>query len=185
MIILGIDPGSLKTGYALIEVESQNKCRLLASGVIKLKGEKDFFHRLASLKEEIAQIVENFNPDEVAMESLIFVKSPTSLIKLAQARGVILGCVLDEHKDKFFEYSPNQIKQVTTGHGHADKEGIQKLFKMIFKVESFETDDESDALAVAYCHFLNRYNTIKQPTRAAKAKRGGLASSLAHAMRNK
>ena len=185
MIIVGIDPGSIKCGYAAIKVEG-HKPFYLESGVIKTNSSDSLVSRLRIIKHEFTEIFDRIKPTAVAMESLIFVKSPTSLIKLAHARGIILSCFIDHLGDSFFEYSPNVIKATTTGHGHADKESIQKFLQLVFKVDSFKTDDESDALAVAYCHYLHlgkkqEMTAIKSGTK--KMKGSSLASAVAHAVR--
>lgn len=174
--ILGIDPGSRKTGFGLIEVQGKT-IKYIESGTIKL-GDGEFLDRLEILKSKLEEIIQKYTPSEIAMESLIYVKSPTALIKLAQARGVILSCLLNNYKSRFYEYSPNLVKSSAVGHGHADKLGVQKAIKMITGVSNFETDDESDALAVAICHALNngKVNTTKIP----KKRSLGMAASLSH-----
>jgi len=188
LIIIGIDPGSIKCGYALIQVVG-NKPIYLESGVIKTPASDSLISRLKTIKTEFSKIFIRTLPSVVAMESLIYVKSPTSLIKLAQARGIILSCFIDQHGDAFYEYAPNVIKSVATGHGHADKESIQKFLKLIFKVDKFKTDDESDALAVAYCHYLH-LNQVKilDKNNGKQTKRktsSSLAASVAHAIGDK
>jgi crossover junction endodeoxyribonuclease RuvC len=189
LIIIGIDPGSIKCGYALIQVVG-NKPIYLESGVIKTPSAESLISRLKTIKTEFTKIFTRTQPDAVAMESLIYVKSPTSLIKLAHSRGIILSCFIDQHSDAFYEYAPNVIKSVATGHGHADKESIQKFLKLVFKVDQFKTDDESDALAVAYCHYLhlNHHLEIKKtPNKIPSRKRSGssLAAAVAHALGDK
>lgn len=161
MIILGIDPGSRKAGYALIECEGRH-FKYLDSGTLLLEKEGEFLNRLSKAHEESLELVAKFKPDEIALESLIYVKSPTALIKLAQTRGAMLAAFLGTHKDKIFEYAPNSVKATVTGHGHADKEGIQRSLQMIFgKATKFKTHDESDALAIAVCHGLERSSRFK------------------------
>jgi crossover junction endodeoxyribonuclease RuvC len=176
LLILGIDPGSVKTGWGLIEIQGR-KMNYVASGVLSFNGSDEFLYRLKEIKHKIETLFDDLSPHEVAMESLIFVKSPTALIKLAQTRGVILSAAMKDHADKIFEYSPNLIKSSTTGHGHASKESIQKFLKMTLGVSSFKTHDESDALAVAICHAVNRGKT---PTKTTRTKSRGLAASVKH-----
>jgi crossover junction endodeoxyribonuclease RuvC len=157
MIILGIDPGSLKAGFAVIESEGR-KFRYLHSGAMAYKDEGEFLDRLPVIYQSCEELVRLYNPQEIALESLIYVKSPTSLMKLAQARGVMLAAFAKTHHQKIFEYSPNLVKSSVCGHGHADKQSIQKSLRMILamKDKNFDDFDESDALAVALCHALNR-----------------------------
>jgi crossover junction endodeoxyribonuclease RuvC len=178
-LILGIDPGSHKTGYGLIEISGKS-IKYIKSGTIKL-GDGEFFERMLTLKVEMDAVVKECNPTEVALESLIYVKSPTALFKLAQARGVIVSTLLDDFQGKIFEYSPNLVKSSSVGHGHADKKSVQKAISMITGVKEFETDDESDALAVAICHALNNSRVSVTSVRASKKATGrGLSAALAH-----
>lgn len=161
MIILGIDPGSRKAGYALIECEGR-RFKYLESGTLMLEKEGEFLNRLSKAHEESLELVARYKPDEIALESLIYVKSPTALIKLAQTRGAMLAGFLKTHPSKVFEYAPNVVKASVSGHGHADKEAMQKSLQMMFgKGTTFKTHDESDALAIAVCHGLQRTSKIK------------------------
>ncbi|EQC51437.1 crossover junction endodeoxyribonuclease RuvC [Bacteriovorax sp. DB6_IX] len=155
MIILGIDPGSRKTGWAVIEVQGK-KFKYIASGVHRFDKIPEFLDRLADISESTKNLVAEYEPNEVALESLIYVQSIPSLAKLAQARGALIAGLSEKYKKKIFEYSPNLIKSSVAGHGHAAKEGVEKTLKMIFGNIKFKTNDESDALAIALCHALNR-----------------------------
>ena len=132
------------------------------------------------------EVMDRYQPDEIALESLIYVKSPTALIKLAHARAMIISTFIETHNNRIFEYSPNLIKSSTAGHGHADKQGIQKSVRMILGQIEFETDDQSDALAVAICHSLNRATASNvvalNSSKPKKSKSTGssLASALSH-----
>ena len=154
MIILGIDPGSRKTGYGVIEVKGK-KLRYLDSGTLRYDKEKDFLSRLGVIHSSCIELVEKYQPDQISFESLIYVKSVTSLAKLAQARGSMIAAFMHTHLGRVFEYSPNLIKSTVSGHGHANKESIEKSMKMIFGQNlEFKTNDESDALAIALTHAL-------------------------------
>ena len=182
MIVLAIDPGSVTAGYALLE-KVGSKIQYIDSGILKFNGQDEFLHRVKDIFDQTQEILEKYQPDEVALESLIFVKSPTALIKLAQSRGTMLAAIAQKYHQKIFEYSPNLVKQTVTGHGHADKEGIQKFLERLLGITEFKTHDESDAVAIALCHLLNR-GTIATPnvkkTKKLKKMGNGLASSLAH-----
>ncbi len=183
MIILGIDPGSRKIGYAFLEVLKTRgmRFRYLDSGVLRFDKIPIFMDRVRDIYTESEGLLQNIMPDEIAIESLIYVKSPTSLIKLSQARGAMLAAFLKTHKEKVFEYSPNLIKSTTTGHGHANKENIQKFLGTIFGNLQFETDDESDALAIAVCHAINRdIKQVEKKEITKKRKYYGLANSVKH-----
>ena len=155
MIILGIDPGSRKAGYALIDVQGK-KISYIASGILKYDHVDEFLERLGMIYETCSELSERFKPDEVSIEALIYVKSVDALSKLAQARGAMIAAFSRSHKGKIYEYAPNAIKSSVTGHGHADKESINKAMTMMFGQIKFKTADESDALAIAVCHALNR-----------------------------
>lgn len=156
MIILGIDPGSRKTGYGVIEVTGR-KISYIASGTLRYDKEKDFMNRLGTIHESCLELIEKFDPDDISIESLIYVKSVTSLAKLAQTRGAMIAAFMQTHLDRVYEYSPNLVKTTVSGHGHANKESIDKSMKLIFGGHfNFETSDESDGLAIAVCHALLR-----------------------------
>lgn len=173
LLVLGIDPGSLKTGWALIESRGQ-KIKYIDSGILKFDSKLEFLSRIKDIKAKTKDLLDKISPDQVAFESLIYVKSPTALMKLAQTRGIIISECVDIVGDKIFEYSPNLVKSTTTGHGHANKESIQKFLKMTLGISEFESHDESDALAIAMCHLLSG------GTKTSKSKGRSLKSSLAH-----
>lgn len=182
MIVLAIDPGSVTAGYALLQKEGR-KITYLASGIMKFNANDEFLHRVKDIFEQTQKLLEEYSPDEIALESLIFVKSPTALMKLAQSRGTMLAALTQKFHGKIHEYSPNLVKSTVAGHGHADKEGIQKILQQYLGVTNFKTHDESDALAIALCHLLHE-GTLQLPkTKSSKgSKKGGnsLASALAH-----
>ena len=182
MLILGIDPGSIKTGWALLKTEGK-KTHYVASGVLSFDSKKPFLERLTEIRKKTNQLVKELKPDEVALESLIYVKSPTALIKLAQSRGVILSQFVEEYQGKIFEYSPNLVKSSAVGHGHADKESVKKVIDMMFGAREYKSHDETDAIAVALCHVLNRNkkNIGKLKKNNVTRKSGkGLAGALSH-----
>jgi crossover junction endodeoxyribonuclease RuvC len=181
MIVLAIDPGSVTAGYALLQKDGR-KVNYIASGILNFDSDVEFLHRVKDIYEKTQRLLTEYKPDQIALESLIFVKSPAALIKLAQSRGTMLAALAQEYHQKIFEYSPNLVKSTVTGHGHADKEGIQKVLKQYFGVIDFKTHDESDAVAIALCHILNHGTVqLKNPKQKVSKKMGnGLASALAH-----
>lgn len=160
MIILGIDPGSRKAGYALIEVQGK-KFSYISSGVLKYDHVDEFIDRLGMIYRSCDELVKKFQPDEISIEALIYVKSIEALSKLAQARGAMIAAFSQTKNGKIYEYAPNAIKSSVTGHGHADKESVDKAMSMMFGKMTFKTSDESDALAIAVCHALNRTMKLK------------------------
>jgi crossover junction endodeoxyribonuclease RuvC len=179
MHILGIDPGSRFAGWGIIKVDGR-KLVYLASGCINLSGIDNFFERTGPLFNAMKELCHHYKIDEVALESLIHVKNVSSLSKLAQARGVILSALFSCGVKLPIEYSPNLIKSSVSGNGHADKESIAKSVQYILGKKEYGSADETDALAIAICHALNR-NTLKNVSSTkGKIMRGSLQSSLAH-----
>jgi crossover junction endodeoxyribonuclease RuvC len=163
MIILGIDPGSRTAGYAVIDVQGK-KISYIASGIMKYDKADEFLDRLGIIYQTCSDLVEKYRPTEIAIESLIYVKSVEALSKLAQARGAMVAAFMKTHQKKVFEYSPNLVKSSVTGHGHASKEAVEKVLNLMFGHNTFKTADESDALAIAVCHGFNRNMKIKIQT---------------------
>jgi crossover junction endodeoxyribonuclease RuvC len=158
MIILGIDPGSLNAGYAVIDVDGRNM-KYLASGVLVFDKKIELINRLGKIYLCAEKLIREFAPDEIALESLIYVKSVPALAKLSQARGAVIAAFAQTHINKIFEYSPTQVKASVTGHGQAKKESVQKILELSFRGQinkKFKTHDESDALAIAMTHGLLR-----------------------------
>ena len=160
MIIIGIDPGSRKAGFAVIEVQGK-KISYLTSGAMKYDHVDEFIDRLGLIYQSCSELLKKYQPDEVSIESLIYVKSVDALSKLAQARGAMIAAFSHTHQGKIFEYAPNLVKVSVTGHGHADKVAVDKAMSMMFGKINFKTADESDALAIAVCHALNRNVKIR------------------------
>lgn len=179
MLILGIDPGSIRTGWALLKTQS-SKIQYIASGVLEFDSKTEFLDRLTEIKEKTQKLIDELEPEEIALESLIYVKSPTALIKLAQTRGMILSTVVEKFEGKIFEYSPNLVKSTAVGHGHADKQSVQKFLDMLIGKKEYKTHDESDAVAVAVCHILNRGKISSNSLTKKSTKGKSLKSSLAH-----
>ncbi len=181
MIVLAIDPGSVTAGYALLKKEGR-KITYIASGILKFDANVEFLHRVKDIFGQTQKLLSAFTPDEIALESLIFVKSPTALMKLAQSRGTMLAALSQDYHEKIFEYSPNLVKSTVTGHGHTDKEGIQKFLKQYLGLSDFKTHDESDACAIALCHLLSRDMRIpvEKKKKPSKKAGNGLAAALAH-----
>lgn len=151
MKILGIDPGSRVSGYAIIEIK-QLKMSYVTSGVIKSDLNDTFFKRLPSIYDKFQSVVEAYQIQQVAIESLIHVKNVVSLAKLAQARGAMLASVA-KCGAQIFEYSPNKVKSSVSGYGHADKEMIHLSIERILGAQiNCASHDESDALAIAIAH---------------------------------
>ena len=151
MRILGVDPGTAITGYGLIEVEGS---RLTATdyGTLRTKAEQEMAARLSVLHGEMCGLIQDANPDIVAVEQLFFNTNVTTALAVGQARGVILLAIA-QAGIPMAEYTPLQVKQTVTGNGRATKQQVGFMVKTLLKLESVPSpDDASDALAIAICH---------------------------------
>ena len=147
--ILGIDPGSIRCGYAIIEKE-KNKLRLIDAGVIKIK-EKVLQYQISELIEGL-DIILSDDIDEVAIEDIFFAYNPKGILKLAQFRGALSLRIIQKHGN-FSEYTPLQVKKAVTGNGKADKQSVAFMVKRILGIKGeIKPLDITDAMAVAICH---------------------------------
>ena len=153
--VLAIDPGSRKMGYALIHFKDKI-LTYITSGVLDCSKMSNYLERLPVIYQELIAIIKKFSPDEMALEALIYIKNPASLIKLSHARGAAIAAFSKGQEGRVFEYAPNLVKTTITGHGHATKEKVKQSVSMLLGVKDYTTDDESDALAIAICHALHR-----------------------------
>ena len=151
MIILGIDPGLAIVGYGIIECNG-NKFRALEYGAIVTEAETNFPDRLKIIYEEMTNIIEEFNPIDLAIEELFFNKNVKTAIKVGQARGVEILAAVNKGLE-IYEYTPLQIKQGVVGYGRAEKGQVQEMVRMLLNLKDIpKPDDVADALAVALCH---------------------------------
>jgi crossover junction endodeoxyribonuclease RuvC len=157
-IILGIDPGSLKTGYGLIE-SSGNRLRFLECGTIKTGG-GPLPPRLKIIFNDIRKVVQHWSPDEMAIENVFLARNPDSALKLGQARGAAI-CAVMADDIPVAEYSANQVKQAIVGKGHAAKSQVQHMIKILLNLSEIPQSDAADALAIALCH-ANTNKTITE-----------------------
>ena len=156
--ILGIDPGSIKTGYGIIESKG-NHTRHIENGVIKVKGET-LAEKLKIINIQITAIIKKFQPDEIAIEKVFMHRNADSALKLGQARGAaITACAMNDIP--LFEYSANQVKKACVGNGHASKEQIQHMVKVLLCLEENPSTDAADALAIAICHANSREGLLR------------------------
>jgi crossover junction endodeoxyribonuclease RuvC len=154
-IIMGIDPGTVIMGYGFIEAKGKNM-HLVASGVLKLSKYEDHSLRLKKIFERTIALIEEFHPDELAIEAPFFGKNVQSMLKLGRAQGVAIAAALSR-EIPVFEYSPKKIKQSITGNGNASKEQVASMLQTLIKfAEHPEHFDASDALGAAICHFFQK-----------------------------
>ena len=167
MIIIGVDPGTLITGYGIIESRN-GTVRAIAYDAIKNNSSKSMPLRLQNIFESLCDVIERFHPDEFAIETAFYGKNAQSALKLGHARGVaMLAAVIQEIP--VGEYSPREVKKAIVGKGTASKEQVQYMVKSILCIrEKIMVVDSSDALAVALCHsyctqnvFTNLHSRIK------------------------
>lgn len=151
--ILGIDPGSLLTGWAVIDADGPRVTRI-ASGTIRTGG-VEFIERLRIIAEGVAAVVSEHRPDEVAVESAFVQKNADSALKLGHARAAAI-CGTFEHKLPLAEYAPREIKQAVVGKGAADKSQVQHMVAVLLNIKEPLQPDEADALGVALCHSFRR-----------------------------
>ncbi|MBQ2713691.1 MAG: crossover junction endodeoxyribonuclease RuvC [Clostridia bacterium] len=151
MRILGIDPGYGIIGFGVIESEF-GKIRVVDYGAVTTPKEMSLPERLMIIQESFEKILEEYKPDEIAIEELFFFRNLTTVIPVAEARGVILTTCYKKCKN-LFEYTPLQIKQALTGNGRAEKQQVQFMVKNVLGLGAVpKPDDTADALAVAICH---------------------------------
>jgi len=147
--ILGIDPGSIRCGYAIIE-KDKNRLKLLDAGLIKIK-EKVLQYQIAELIEGL-DIILSEDIDEIAIEDIFFAYNPKTVLKLAQFRGALSLRVIQKHGN-FSEYTPLQVKKAVTGNGKASKDSVAFMVKRILGIKGeIKPLDITDAMAVAICH---------------------------------
>jgi crossover junction endodeoxyribonuclease RuvC len=148
--IIGIDPGLLHTGWAVIDSVC-NERKYIASGVILPKPKEDLADRLSFIFNEVARLVDLWKPDECSIEITFVNQNPTTTLLLGHARAAaMLG--VGTRGVKIYEYEPNKIKKAITGAGHADKNQIDKMVRILLPAANPKTADESDALAIALAH---------------------------------
>lgn len=153
--ILGIDPGTNIMGYGIISVEN-NKAEMVAMGVIDMRSEKDPYLKLGRIFERVTGIIDEFLPDEMAIEAPFFGKNIQSMLKLGRAQGVAIAAAI-HHSVPIHEYAPMKIKLALTGNGSSSKEQVAGMLKKLLKLDGGEMPkfmDATDALAAAYCHFM-------------------------------
>ena len=151
MIILGIDPGLATLGYGVIEADN-NRRRLIQFGTLTTPAGQPMPQRLRAIFQGMNQLMDIYQPDDVAFEELFFSKNITTGMAVSAARGVALVAVV-QRTDNLYEYTPMQIKQAVTGYGGADKHQVQQMVKMLLNMKDIaRPDDAADALAVALTH---------------------------------
>lgn len=150
MIIIGIDPGLVKTGWGVIR-KIDNQIKYVASGTIRTDTKLPLSERLHNIYSRVDELIKTYKPDNFAIEETFVNNNPLSSLKLGHARGAaILAASLNSVP--VFEYSPNLIKKTVTGAGKAEKQQMVAMVKYIFPCVDLKTEDEADSLCIAICH---------------------------------
>ena len=148
--ILGIDPGLLHTGWAVIDAQGQTR-KYIASGVILPKTNLPMPERLKIIFRSVGDLCDKFSPDACSIEIIFVNKNPQTSLILGQARASAIVAVANRDIP-IFEYEPNTIKKALTSVGHADKDQVYKMVRMLLPMAQPKTPDESDAIAIALAH---------------------------------
>lgn len=162
-IILGIDPGTIIMGYGILAIRN-NKPYMETMGILKLDKYEDYYLRLKKIYERVTSLIEQYHPDELAIEAPFFGKNVQSMLKLGRAQGVAMAAAL-EKEVPIFEYAPLKIKMSITGNGNASKEQVAGMLQRILKIpqESMLPQlDATDGLAAALCHHLQSRNPVME-----------------------
>ena len=151
MRILGIDPGYAIVGWGIVDYKGNN-FKAVDYGAITTQAKTPFPSRLMKIYNDLTLIVQQFEPNVMAIEKLYFNTNTTTAIDVAQARGVII-LAAQQYSIDIFEYTPLQVKQSVVGYGRAEKKQVQEMTKLILGLEKIpKPDDTADALAMAICH---------------------------------
>jgi crossover junction endodeoxyribonuclease RuvC len=160
-IILGIDPGTTNMGYGLIETIGKQPY-LVALGYIELHKIKDHYRKLQRIFERTIMLIDEFHPQELAIESPFYGNNVQSMLKLGRAQGVAISAALYRNLP-IFEYAPRKIKQSITGQGDASKEQVARLLQKILQINDMPKNlDATDGLAVALCHFYQKNSIVSK-----------------------
>lgn len=163
-LILGIDPGSRKTGFGIINVVGSRQ-EYITSGVIRIDTQFTLPERLKVIFDSVTQIIQEHSPQEMAVESVFMSKSAGSALKLGQARGAAIVAAVNQELP-VSEYEARKVKQAVVGNGNADKLQVQHMVKTLLKLQGTPQEDAADALAIALCHAQTQQHML----RTAKAK---------------
>ena len=152
--IIGLDPGLRHTGWGIIDCEG-TRLSYVADGAVHSVNEDDLATRLLQIHQQVLAVLDEFRPDEAAIEETFVNKDARATLKLGQARGVVmLGPVM--RRIGVAEYAPNLIKKTVVGSGHAEKDQVKHMVKVLLPRAELKTADSTDALAIAICHAQHR-----------------------------
>ncbi|WP_027001269.1 crossover junction endodeoxyribonuclease RuvC [Hugenholtzia roseola] len=178
-VILGIDPGTQILGYGVIGISAKKELLLLQLGVLHLKQYENHYTRLQKIFERLTLLIDEFRPQEMALEAPFFGKNVQSMLKLGRAQGVAMAAALSQQLP-VFEYAPLKVKQAVTGSGAASKEQVARMLQTLFHFKEIpELLDATDAVAVAVCHYFESREGGLPQVKPTKGKKGGSKGSWA------
>ncbi len=165
MLVLGIDPGFAIVGFGLLRTEPGRQT-LLSCGAIRTPAGVPLPSRLLQIENDMAQLLDTFHPDAMAIEELFFTNNITTGIGVAQARGVILAAA-ERAGTPIYEYSPSEVKLAVVGYGKATKGQVMDMTKRLLALKStIKPDDAADAVAIALCHARSFTSQLRDPSDA-------------------
>ncbi len=165
-LILGIDPGSRITGYGLIEVKGQDS-RYVESGCLRLQTDS-LAERLKQIYTQLTEIIQQYRPEQMAIEQVFMARNPDSALKLGQARGVAIVAAACANIP-VSEYSARQVKKAVVGNGSADKAQMQQMIRLVLNIPHKLQADAADALGIALCHaHAHHFQQLIQQTGSIK-----------------
>ncbi len=155
MLILGVDPGTVVTGFGIVKYE-KNQLTYIHSGIIRTPKTKEMPPRLEAIYSELDKIIKLYKPTQFAIETAFYNKNVQAVLKIGYVRGISL-LLAQQCKLDISEYSPREIKKSVVGNGGASKEQVQFMIKKLMNLKNdFKTLDESDAVAIAICHAFKK-----------------------------
>lgn len=158
-LILGIDPGTNVLGYGILKIDG-NRAQVVVMGVLELQNLPDHYSKLKRIYERVMAIIEDYKPQELAIEAPFFGKNVQSMLKLGRAQGVCMAAAV-AYDLPIYEYAPLRIKQAITGQGNAAKEQVAAMLQRLLHFDDIPKYlDATDGLAAAYCHFLQSSSPI-------------------------
>jgi crossover junction endodeoxyribonuclease RuvC len=146
--ILGIDPGLVNTGWAILEVAGNN-VKYVASGAIKTSSKEELGVRLGKIYDGVNEVISTYNPSRMSLEETYVNKNPQTSLLLGHARGVSI-LLANQNNLHLQTFAPREVKNIFSGHGAADKLQMQKMLKILLPTATFSSHDEADAIAIAY-----------------------------------
>ena len=164
MRVMGIDPGISHTGFGVLDAAARERLVPVASGIIRTSSRSSFLDGLCQLHTELERLFLQYRPEHLAIEEVFFAKNVRSALLLGQARGVVLLSAALAHI-QVFEYSATEIKKAICSYGHAGKDQIKAMVKVLLRLEKAAPDHAADALAASICHVHSFHTSRARATR--------------------